>query len=152
MLIISLLSFKNDSILKNRKELKSELIGEWIFNKITDDKGSKIDTIWHGQGFELANGPILNYYLDSTYTKQFNPEKIDRGTWIYDNKKKEILHDLIYNKPYNSAANYLIEIGHAKKNKNGDYYEVITNKVLSLSDDKLILERRGNQYVYLKKK
>lgn len=54
---------------------------------------------------------------------------------------------------YYEKAQYLIDNGHAKKDESGDYYEVITDEVVELTDDKLIiLEREGRQRTFKKKK
>jgi hypothetical protein len=60
---------------------------------------------------------------------------------------------LYYEKPYKMAAQYLIDKGHAKKDENGDYYEVITDNIIELTDYKLIiLEREDQQRTFKKKK
>ncbi len=132
---------------------KENLVGTWEFEKMMVKNGNQVDTIWHGQAHEIANGPKLTYNADGSYTKQFTPKNTDSGTWVYDANKKEILHDLIYKKPYSFAAKYLIDSGHAKKNKKGDYYEVITDEVIELSNEKLIISARdGNRRIYKKLK
>jgi hypothetical protein len=58
---------------------------------------------------------------------------------------------LYYEKPYSFAAKYLIDNGHAKQDKNGDYYEIITDKIVELTNNKLILlEREGRQRTFKK--
>ena len=95
----------------------------------------------------------MTYKTDGTYTEQFTRQNIDAGKWYYDKKKKAIIQMLYYTKPYSAAAQYLIDKGHAKNDKNGDYYEVITNEVIELTNDKLIiLEREGRQRTFNKKK
>ena len=132
-------------------QTNEDLVGIWKFEKMIDKDGNQVDTIWHGSSHEIAAGPLLTYDEDGSYTMKFTPKNTDSGTWIYDEKKKLILHDLIYKKPYGFAAKYLIDSGHAKKNKKGDYYEVITDKVIELTEDKLIIsERNNNQAIYKK--
>ena len=142
-----------------KMELKTELIGTWEFVELRDAQGNKVDTIFHNvpgldkQGWEIPKGPLLTYNSDGTYAKQFTPQNIDTGKWYYDKKKKAIIQMLYYEKPYKMAAQYLIDKGHAKKDENGDYYEVITDEVVELTDDKLvILEREGRQRTFKKKK
>jgi hypothetical protein len=142
-----------------RKELKTELIGTWEFVELRDAQGNKVDTIFHSipglakQGWEIPRGPLLTYNADGTYSKQFTPQNIDKGTWYYDNKKKAIIQMLYYEKPYKIETQYLIDIGHAKKDSNGDYYEVITDKVVELTDDNLIIrESEGRQRIFRKRK
>jgi len=60
---------------------------------------------------------------------------------------------LYYEKPFGKAEQYLIDKGHATKDKNGDYYVIITDLVFSVTDDKLIiLEKEGRKRTYKKKK
>ncbi|OOQ62077.1 hypothetical protein [Mucilaginibacter pedocola] len=71
---------------------------------------------------------------------------------ISTTKKNAIIHLLYYNKPYSVAAQYLINTGHAKKDKNGDYYEIVTTEVIELTSDKLtITEREGRRTTFVKK-
>lgn len=141
-----------------KKGLKTELIGTWEFVELRDAQGNKVDTIFHNvpaldkQGWEIPKGPLLTYISDGTYSKQFTPQNTDRGKWYYDKKKKAIIHKLYYSKPYGTAAQYLIDKGHAKQDENSDYYEVITDEVVELTDDKLIiLELEGRQRTFKKK-
>lgn len=143
----------------NKKgELKTELIGTWEFVELRDAQGNKVDTIFYNvpgldkQGWEIPKGPLLTYNSDGTYSKQFTPQNTDTGKWHYNKKKKAIIQMFYYEKPYKMAAQYLIDKGHAKKDENGDYYEVITDEVVELTDDKLIiLEREGRQRTFKKK-
>lgn len=96
--LIVLMSFNISKETSQKDDLKKELIGTWEFVKMVDNKGIQIDTIWHGKGYELANGPLLTYNEDGTYTKQFTPKNTDKGTWTYNEKKKAILQKLIYKK------------------------------------------------------
>lgn len=147
-----LMSFNLSKEISKKDELKKELIGTWEFVKMIDNQGIQIDTIWHSKGYQLANGPLLTYNEDGTYAKQFTPDKTDRGTWTYDKRKKAILQKLIYQKPYGFASKYLIDNGHAKKDKNGDYYEVITDFIDKLTETELIVFGRGNQKLIYKKR
>ncbi|APD06265.1 hypothetical protein UJ101_00727 [Flavobacteriaceae bacterium UJ101] len=144
-----------------KKELKTELIGAWEFVELRDAQENKIDTIWHNvpvpgvnkKSYEIPKGPLLTYKSDGTYSKQFTPKNTDTGKWYYDKNKKAIIQMLYYSKPYGTAAQYLIDKGHASKDENGEYYEVITDEVIELTEDKLIiLEREGRQRTFKKKK
>lgn len=142
-----------------KKELEPDLIGIWEFVELRDNKGVKIDTIWHSipglekKGWEIPKGPLLIYNADGTYSKQFTPQNNDIGKWYYDNKKKEIIQILLYKEPYNTATLYLIDKNHAKLDENGDYYEIITGEVVELTNEKLIiLEREDRQRTFKKKK
>lgn len=97
--------------------LKKELIGEWKFVELRDKDNKKVDTIKHPFGYEIPEGPLLNYKGDGTYSKQFTPKNIDKGKWYFDNDKKAIVHHLYYTKPYNFASKDLIARGHAIKDK-----------------------------------
>lgn len=136
------------------KELKQELIGTWEFVELRDSNGNKVDTIWHNVvgGWEIPKGPLRTYRADGTYSTQFTPKNTDNGKWYYDKEKKAIIQMLYYEKPYSGAAKYLIDKGHAKKDKNGDYYEIITDEVSELTDNKLIiLEREDRKRIFSKK-
>ena len=136
---------------ENADSLKKELIGTWDFVELHDKDNNKVDTIRHGQGFEIPKGPLLTYRHDGTYSKQFTPKNTDNGKWYFDSDKIAIIHLLYYEKPYSFAAKYLIDKGHAKQDKNGDYYEIITDKVVELTENKLILlEREGRQRTFKK--
>ncbi len=131
--------------------LKQDLIGTWKFVELRDKSGVKVDTIQHKHGYELASGPLTTYRADGTYSKEFTPQFIDNGKWYYDSIQESIIQFLYYKKPYDSAAKYLISKGHAKQDTNGDYYEVITDKVLELNEKELIiLEREERQTIYRK--
>jgi hypothetical protein len=131
--------------------LEKDLIGTWEFVELIDSEGNKIDTIWHGMGYELAAGPIITLREDGTYSKQFTPTNTDNGKWSYNQENKSLEFKLTYEKPYDIAAQYLIDNGHAKKDDNGDYFEVITKKVIEFSDSTLVFEEReGAQKKYMK--
>ncbi|MDC7998022.1 hypothetical protein [Gilvibacter sediminis] len=141
-----------------QKELKPELIGTWQFVALTDAQNNKVDTIFHNipgvakAGWEIPKGPLLRYYEDGTYTKEFTPENIDTGKWYYDKENSAIIHLLYYDKPYNEFAQYLIDEGHARKDENGDYYEKITNSVYEITDQTLVLLERGDRRrIFVKK-
>lgn len=141
-----------------KKVLKTELIGTWEFVGLNDVQGNKVDTIFHNvpgldkQGREIPKGLLLIYNSDGTYSKQFTPQNTDTGKWYYDTEKKAIIQMLYYEKPYKMAAQFLIDKGHATKDENGDYYEVITDEVVKLTNEKLIiLEREGRQRTFKKK-
>lgn len=141
-----------------RKELKTELIGTWEFVELRDSKGNQIDTIWHDvpgfekKALEIAKGPLMTFNGNGTYSEQFTPQNTDTGKWYYDKKKKAIIQMLYYSKPYDTSSQYLIDIGHAKQDKNGSYYKVQTEKVVELTAEKLvILEEEDRQRIFKKK-
>lgn len=127
------------------------MIGTWKFVELRDKDYKKVDTIKHPFGYEIPEGPLLIYNADGTYSKQFTPKNTDKGKWYFDNDKKAIVHHLYYTKPYDFASKDLIARGHAVKDKNGEYYEIITDNIINLSYDKLILlERQGRQRTFKK--
>lgn len=131
--------------------LRKELLGTWDFVELRDKANNKVDTIRHVQGFEIPKGPLLTYRPDGTYSKQFTPKNIDNGRWYFNTDTNAIIHLLYYEKPYSVAAKYLIDKGHAKQDEKGDYYEIITDKVVELTENKLILlEREERQRTFKK--
>lgn len=135
------------------KPIKEELVGVWEFKILNDEFGNKVDTIWHGIGFEIPKGPLITLRNDGTYSKQFTPNNIDTGKWYFDEKENEIVFLLYYSKPYGFVENDLIKRGHAKKDKKGDYYEKVTNKVFNYSENELILlEREKRRRTFTRKK
>ncbi|MDB5126748.1 hypothetical protein [Mucilaginibacter sp.] len=137
---------------KSEKYLKPELVGTWEFSILKDHEGHKIDTIITSMGKELVGNPIRMYRSDGTYAIKFTPQNTDNGQWYFDNKNQSIIQLFYYSKPYSTTANYLISLGHAKKDENGDYYEIITTKVIELTENNLtILEREGRQRTFIRK-
>jgi hypothetical protein len=132
--------------------LKKELIGSWEFSELRDRDKKKVDTIKHMHGYELASGPLLKYNIDGTYSKQFRPANIDKGKWYFDNKTKSIVQMLYYTQPYGLVERLQIDGGQAKKDKNGDYYEIIIDYVIELTKEKLvILEEDQRQKIFKRK-
>jgi len=151
ILPILILSFLFQTSLHSQK-LNEDLIGEWKFYKLEDPAGNKIDTLQKFDAYEIATAPYTIFNSDGTYTKQFTSVNQDAGTWTYKKRKKEIHLKLVYKKPYGVAAKFLIDKGHAKKDKNGDYYEIVTEKVIRLDSEFLAVEQRGNILTYIKVK
>lgn len=151
LILITILNFPSFGQNLNIDSLKKELIGTWKFVELRDAGNKKIDTIKHPFGYEIPEGPILTYNGDGTYSKQFTPTNTDKGKWHFDNDKKAIVHHLYYTKPYDFASKDLIARGHAIKDKSGEYYEIIVDKIIKLSNDKLILlERHDRQRTFRK--
>lgn len=133
--------------------LRIELIGTWEFVELRDKHNNKVDTIKHSFGYEIPKGPLVTYRANGTYSKQFTPNNTDNGKWYFDSQQNAIVHLLYYERPYNFAAKSLIEKGHATKDENGEYYEVLTYKIIELTDIKLtILEREERQRTFRKRK
>jgi len=151
LILITILNFPSFGQTLNTDSLKKELIGTWKFVELRDAGNKKIDTIKHPFGYEIPEGPLLTYNVDGTYSKQFTPKNTDKGKWHFDNAKKAIVHHLYYTKPYDFASKDLIARGQAIKDKSGEYYEIIVDKIIKLSNDKLILlERQDRQRTFRK--
>lgn len=126
-------------------KIETQLIGTWNFVELKNKDDVKIDTIRHAFGHEIPKGPLITLKSDGTYTKQFTPENIDSGTWYVDEKENTIVYWLYYDKPYDKVAQHLIDTGHSTKDENGDYYEVLKNKITFYSESDLILEEGGGK-------
>jgi hypothetical protein len=72
-----------------------DFIGVWTFVESLGENGKKIDTIWHGQAYELANGPLTAFYDDGTYSMKFTPKNTDTGKWIYHSDTKTMTLQLL---------------------------------------------------------
>lgn len=130
-----------------------ELIGTWEFVELLDSKGQHIDTLKEKDGYSVPKGPTLIFNKDNTYSSQYTSSNIDNGTWSYDKEKNEVVLKLYWKKPYDDMAKYIMTLGYAKKDKNGDYYDLIPRKVVELSSDKLVLlEKENRSRVFRKSK
>ena len=145
-------SAKKISYPNSKNLIKKELVGVWEFEILHDEDGNKVDTIWHGFGHEIPRGPLITLKEDGTYLQQFTPKNIDSGKWYFDEEKKTIVYLLYYEQPYDFVSKDLIKRGHAKKDKNGDYYEIVTSKIYKYSQNELILIERGNRRRTFKKR
>lgn len=134
-----------------KTELKKELVGTWNFLELRDKEGFKLDTIRHGNDIEIIAQPQLIFYKDGTYIKQYSPYNIERGKWKYDIENNIIIYHLYYSKPYNETSQFLIDKDHAYKDKKGDYYEVIKEKTVEVSNEKLIVLSDLDRQITFKK-
>ena len=123
----------------SQNQIKKEFVGVWEFEILKDENGNKVDTIWHGFGHEIPKGPLITFKEDGTYSQQFTPKNTDRGKWYFDEENQTIVYLLYYEKPYGFAAKDLIKRGHAKKDDDGEYYEIIKSKVFEYSENQLTL-------------
>jgi hypothetical protein len=152
-------------------EIEKHLFGTWEFAECRDMDDKKVDTIRHYapleardangkkvdsavlaalSGWEIPAGPLTKYSPDYTYSKAFTPGNIDQGTWYFDYDEQAIIHHLYYAKPYDFAATDLIKRGQAIKDEKGEYYEVITNRVVDVTPNSLVVMERGRKYYYRK--
>ncbi|MBP1645436.1 MAG: hypothetical protein H6Q16_1011 [Bacteroidetes bacterium] len=139
--ILILFSCKTDKmILKHEpfiiNELNSDFIGTWLFVKRIDENGNKLDTIWHSQGYEIADGPVTTFYKDGTYSMQFTPKNTDKGKWYYNPDSKSMTLFLLID-PNTWVGKEVIKFGLAKKYDNGNYYEELQYKIKKITNDTL---------------
>ncbi len=96
-LIINSVFCQNDGTSSNDlDELRSQLVGNWKFVKVVDDKENQIESIKkdgipnappgfgsdkNGKITIKASGPDLTFNNDSTYSMKFNPGKTETGKW-----------------------------------------------------------------------
>jgi hypothetical protein len=117
-------------------EVNSNFIGTWEFVKRLDANGQKVDTIWHGQAYEIANGPLTIFKEDGTYSKQFTPKNTDVGKWQYYPDSKTMTLYLFID-PNEWIGKNLISKGLAKKYEDGKYYEALEYKIVRITSDTL---------------
>jgi hypothetical protein len=153
------------------KKMESYLSGTWEFVEARDRNDNKVDTIWHHAplealdadgnkvdtallsalgGWEIPAGPLTKYFPDHTYSMAFTPTSTDRGTWYFDNDEQAIIHHLYYAEPYDFAARDLIKRGQAIKDEKGEYYEVITVRVVDVTPNSMVIMERGRRAYYRK--
>lgn len=125
-------------------DTNKDLVGTWEFVEMRDNQNKKVDTIRHGGfGYEIATGPLLTYKKDGSYSKQFTPENIDNGFWTFDSKTNKIIHYLLIDAT-TMIGNDLVKRGLAKKYADGNYYEII--------EDKIIINTKNDIQVYRSEK
>jgi len=117
-------------------EMNSDFIGTWEFVKRLDTNGQKVDTIWHGQAYEIAKGPLTIFKEDGTYSKQFTPKNTDVGIWQYYSDSKTMTLYLLID-PNNWIGKDLISKGLAKQYDDGKYYEALEYKIVRITSDTL---------------
>jgi hypothetical protein len=120
-----------------------DLIGTWEFFEMRDDQNKKVDTIRNGMGYEIAAGPLLNYKNDGTYTKRFTPTNTDEGIWTFDPKSNAIIHYLLIDST-EMIGKDLIKRRLATKYNDGNYYEIINDKIIIKSKNEIEVYRREN--------
>lgn len=172
LIFCALIPFQLSAQHDNRTaEIEGYLFGTWEFVEARDRDGNKVDSIRHGapleatdesgnkvdtailsalSGWEIPAGPRTKYSPDHTFSMAFTTINIDRGSWYFDYNEQAIIHHLYYDKPYDFAAKALIKRGHALKDEKGEYYEVITVRLIDLTPSRLIVMERGRMYNYRK--
>lgn len=126
------------------------LTGHWQFLEATDPNNKKINPANKPGEYGLITGPLMVYNPDSTYSKKFNSESMDSGTWSYDPVNRLILHKLYYSLPYSRLNQYMIDNGLAKKDAQGKYYEVSIDSVLSIESHKLVIRDGKRNLSFIK--
>lgn len=130
----------------------NELIGTWAFTEMLEPNGTHIDTIWEPHGYSIPKDIKITFNKDMTYSRQYNlASNVDKGTWTYDENKNELNFKLYWHKPYDDAAKFIMTLGHSQKDKNGDYYDIITKQVIELTQDRLVLIETANKLFVFKK-
>jgi hypothetical protein len=114
----------------------SEFIGTWKFVKRLDANGQKVDTIWHGQAYEIAKGPLTTFKENGTYSMQFTPKNTDNGKWYYNPDLKSMTLFLLIDSD-DWIGKDLISKGLAKKYNDGKYYEELKYKIVRVTSDSL---------------
>ncbi|MCD6068924.1 MAG: hypothetical protein K0S33_3750 [Bacteroidetes bacterium] len=145
---LSTLSFE---FAASTKSDPKNLIGTWDFVELLDSNNKHIDTLWDAQGFMVATGPEMTFKKDSTYSFKYTKVDSSNGTWIFDKRRNEIVLKLYWKKPYDEIAQYIMTLGQSKQDANGDYYDLIPEKIIELTSKKLvILEKENRQMIYKK--
>jgi hypothetical protein len=130
----------------------SDFVGTWEFVKRLDKYDNKIDTIWHGQAYEIAAGPLTTFNSDGTYSKLFTPKHTNTGRWFYDSKKK-ILTQFLYVDSTDWIGKDLINRKIALKHEDNNYYEELSYLIIRLTPDTLqYLDYSGRNMMYKKAK
>lgn len=127
------------------------IIGSWEFVQTQDLNGNKLESYEGSFGTVNATGPKLIYKKDSTYNKVFTPKNTDKGKWRFNEKTMTIEHDLFIDST-SWVGQDLIKRGLAEKKKDGNYYELIEDKVLKIEDGKIYIDNRGLIDVFKKVK
>ncbi len=144
LIIISCVGAKNSNY-------RDQLIGSWEFVQTQDLNGNKLERYEGSFGTVNAIGPKLIYNKDSTYNKVFTPKNTDKGKWRFNEKTMTIEHDLFIDST-TWVGQDLIKRGLAEKKKDGNYYELIEDKVLKIEDGKIYIDNRGLIDVFKKVK
>lgn len=130
-----------------------DLIGTWEFFELRDKDGKHIDTLYEHGGISIQTGPTLVLNGDGTYTSQYVVGgEMDKGTWTYNKRKNEFIYKLYWRKPYDEAAKFIMTLGYAKQDENGDWYDLIPHKIVQLTSEKLIIIEKEQRCREFKKK
>jgi hypothetical protein len=149
-LIILVLLICSCSIKKNGDKLPySNQLGSWYFQKMENIIGKKIDTIFHPFGIEIANGPIITFKSDGSFTKLFSQSKIDSGQYSY-NSKLQIMTYYLYVDSNDNIGKYLIKRKSALKYFDENYYEKMSIKMTFDNLNMTFFDKKKRRYTYKK--
>jgi hypothetical protein len=158
ILSLSLLFFIKSNGQENEK-MKNNFIGKWEYIKTVDkeDKTVKFIMRKYPNGKEMkivASGPDIIISPDGTYKKKFNQENTDLGNWRILSDT-EIEYELLT--PMNSRGGKLIKQTQKfvknrwKKDGKGNYTEKIKEKIISITDSEMKVERLKDYLLIYKK-
>lgn len=125
-----------------------KLVGTWTYIESRDETGNKIVS---NDKRVLMNEPNLVYNADFTYKKIFTPKNSDSGKWEFNPKTMIIKYDLFIDST-DFIGKDLIKKGLAKKQKDGKYYEILSDKIAKLTEDEMSVESYGLFLIYRKDK
>ena len=138
-------------------EVKSLLMGEWIFIELQNGSGQKVERIYHKEwealglsAIETVNRPNITFNIN-TFEKQFTAVNIDSGYWDVDIKTRAIKYQL-YIDPKSEVGQDLIKRKLAKKADNGNYYEEVSDQIYHISNNQLVLKESNGHYMILSRK
>lgn len=148
LLLMQVLSLGNAQTSKANPE---SLVGTWTFLEMRNNKNKKIESYSNGHMIVDATGPTIVFNQDGTFRKIFTPQNEERGYWRYDTTRKLINYDL-YIDSTDWVGKDLIKRGEASKYPDGKYYEKIRDIIVRHTATELILNERGSQMVFKRKR
>lgn len=154
LLILAIISCGSNYKTENKNpqnENSQKLIGTWEFIETRDSSGKKLESYQGSFGTVQATGPKLIYNKNYTYTKVFTPVNSDNGFWKFNSETSTIEHDL-YVDSLSPIFPYLLKDNLIEKKRDGNYYELIEDKIIKIEGNEMLLNNRGLIDVYKKTK
>ncbi|NAS29989.1 hypothetical protein GTQ40_03300 [Flavobacteriaceae bacterium R38] len=155
-IISTILTFLIFHIGISQEIVESDLIGEWTFIELQDEKGEKqtnIPLTRFGQemGIEKVNRDNYIFNDNGTY-KSFNRLNVSYGTWSLNKKTNEINLEL----RIEPTSPYLPSLKKAKivtKRNDGFYYQkAIKKRILIFGTDSMTIADRKKYVLIYKRK
>ena len=115
-----------------------------------DKNGERVDTIWHGQAYELANGPLISFYDNGIYSMKFTPKNTNTGKWIYHTDTKTMTLQLLID-PKTWPGSDVVKRKLALKFNDDKYYEKLEYKIFQISSDTLKYLDYSDRHMIYKK-